>query len=379
VDGITPDIKFMTNYNEQEWIYRIALKITPGMGDITVRKLIDHFGSATEIYSKKPSELRQIKGISTRAVEGILSGSYQKVAEKHLQNLQKLDAQLLFYSDSEYPARLSQCPDSPVMLFYKGSSGLNARRMLGVVGTRNATLQGKKITEDIVKGLVKQGVTIVSGLAYGIDTMAHRSAVVNQLPTIAVLGHGLDTLYPQQNSALARKIVLNGGLITEFFPNTLPDRENFPRRNRIIAGLCDAIVVVEAASKGGALITADIANTYNRDVFAVPGRWGDEYAVGCNKLIKINKAALIQSADDIKYIMGWDNTCEKQSTQANLFGQLPEKEQKIYALLLKHGAAGIDFISHLTHISQGELSSLLLKMEFDGIIRILPGKLFAIS
>lgn len=369
----------MTNQQEQEWINRIALKMTPGLGDITVRKLVEHYGSAGSVFEQKPAELKLLKGISSKAVAAILSKGYFPSAEKQFQHQRKLGAEFLYFTDREYPARLAHCPDGPSMLFYKGTTGLNGRRTLGIVGTRKATETGKNITDRIVKDLTKYGVTIISGLAYGIDTQAHRSAVKTQLPTIAVLGHGLDTIYPGQNAALAKKMTENGGLVTEFFSNTIPDRENFPKRNRIIAGLCDAVLVVEAAKRGGALITAEIANSYNRDVFAVPGRWGDEYSEGCNKLIKINKAALIQSAEDIVYVMGWESSISTERAQANLFGELSENEQAVYSTILKHGATGIDFIAHLTKIKTSELTALLLKMEFDGIIRVLPGKLFALS
>ncbi len=369
----------MTNIEEQEWIDRIALKMTPGLGDITLRKLVDHYGSAGDVFNQNNGELRALRGISGKAVDAIISKGYHSPAVRQYHRLRKLGAELFFYTDKDFPVRLSHCCDGPSMLFYKGSSGLNGRRTLGIVGTRKATEEGKGITEKIVKGLVDYGVTIISGLAYGIDTQAHRSAINAQLPTVAVLGHGLDTIYPSQNAALARKMVENGGLVTEFFSNTIPDRENFPKRNRIIAGLCDGVVVVEAAKRGGALITAEIANSYNRDVFAVPGRWGDEYSMGCNRLIRSNKAALIQSAEDIIYVMGWDSRISAAKAQVNLFEQLPEKEQMIYSTLLKNGAAGIDWLSHLTKIKTGELTALLLKMEFDGLIRVLPGKMFVLS
>ena len=369
----------MNNTKEIKWIGRIALKMTPGLGDMTIRKLINHYGSAENVFSINTKELHALKGLGSGVIESIQNKTYHNNAEKEFLHLLKRKTKMIFYKDKEYPVRLTACPDSPVMLFYHGTSELNSRRTLGVVGTRKATQNGKTITEKLIKGLIEYGVTIISGLAYGIDTEAHRCAVNYQLPTVAVLGHGLDTLYPKQNSGLARKILQNGALVTEFFSQTLPDRENFPRRNRIIAGLCDGIVVVEAANRGGALITAEIASSYNRDVFAVPGRWSDEYSEGCNKLIKLNKAALIQSAKDIIYVMGWDNRISQQHAQTNLFEQLTDQEQIVYSALLKNGASGMDWLSHLTGIKSGELASLLLKLEFDGMVRVLPGKLFTLS
>ncbi|PID95090.1 MAG: DNA-protecting protein DprA [Bacteroidetes bacterium] len=364
---------------EKEWIYRIALKMTPGLGDVTLRRLLDHYGSAEALFRESPPALRLIKGLTHKVIEEILSNGYLPAAEAQYRQLCKLGATFLSPWDRDYPVRLAHCPDAPFMLFYKGSSLLNGRRVLGVVGTRKATEAGRHITEKIVKGMAGYGVTIVSGLAYGIDTQAHRAALSVGLPTIAVLGHGLDIIYPKQNMALARKMVEQGGLVTEFFVDTVPDRENFPKRNRIIAGLCDAIVVVEAAAKGGALITAEIAHSYSRDVFAVPGRWSDDYSEGCNHLIKVNKAALIQSAEDVLYMMGWKTPVAAKQTHPSLFVEMSEKEQMIYRVLLKQGASGIDYLSHLTKIGSSELSSLLLKMEFDGIIRVLPGKLFELS
>jgi len=363
----------------QQWIYRFALKMIPGMGDVTLRKLLEYYGSAERIFLTPRAELLKLRGLSCTVAEGIVNKLYLPQAEAEWKFIERNRISALYFQDGAYPLRLTHCQDSPVFLFFRGKMDLNSRRTIGIVGTRKATENGKYITEKIIHGLADYGVSIISGLAYGIDTQAHRVAVNAQIPTLAVLGHGLDTLYPYQNRGLAQKMIANGGLISEFFSQTLPDRENFPRRNRIIAGLCDGIVVVEAAHKGGALITAEIATSYNRDVFAVPGRWNDEYSAGCNALIKTNKAALIQSAEDILYIMGWDTKPSGFQVQARLFGEMPEKEQKIYSILLKDGVAGIDWLCHITGFKGSEMAALLLKMEFDGVVRVLPGKLFALS
>jgi DNA processing protein len=248
---------------------------------------------------------------------------------------------------------------------------------VGVVGTRNATEYGRNFTGKLVEELGQMGAVIVSGLAYGIDIAAHKSCVSGGVPTIGVLAHGLDRIYPKVHSQTARKMVENGGLITEHISGADPDRENFPKRNRIIAGLCDAIVVVEAAKKGGALITADIANSYNRDVFALPGRISDSQSEGCNMLIKSNRAALIQSAADIRYIMGWDDEkVQKIPLQKQLFVELNDDEKKIVDILTNSGKTAIDFIASETAMPPSKVSSLLLNLEFSGVVRCLPGKMF---
>ena len=365
---------------EKEWIYRIALRMLPGLGDVTSRKLIEHFGNAEAVFTAKKKDFAEMGGINGKIAGLISPHSVIPRAEEEWRFVQKHKIEPFFYTDAKYPVRLRQCPDNPLMLFFKGNCDLNARHIVSVVGTRQATSRGKQICNSIIDGLAAYGVVVMSGLAYGIDTCAHRAAVNKNLPTVAVLGHGLDRIYPQQNAKLAKQIIKNGGLLTEFFSGSLPDRENFPKRNRIIAGICDAVIVVEAAKKGGALITADIAASYSRDVFAVPGRWDDEFSVGCNGLIKQNKAALIQSAEDVLYIMGWDRKKEQtKGIQTRLFEQMGEKEQLIYSVLLEHGTAGIDWICHTSGLSGSIVASVLLNMEFDGMIRVLPGKLYALS
>lgn len=365
---------------EREWIYRIALRMLPGLGDITSRKLIEHFGNAEAVFKAQKKDFAEIGGMKTKMSGLISSKGVLDRAEEEWRFVQKHKIEPFFYTDAKYPVRLRQCPDNPLMLFFKGHCELNSRHIVSVVGTRQATSRGKQICDHIIDGLAAQGVVVMSGLAYGIDTCAHRAAVNRNLPTVAVLGHGLDRIYPAQNAKLARQMIKNGGLLTEFFSGSMPDRENFPKRNRIIAGICDAVIVVEAAKKGGALITADIATSYNRDVFAVPGRWDDEFSVGCNGLIKQNKAALIQSAEDVLYIMGWDQEKKKsKSIQTRLFEQMGEKEQIIYSALLEHGSAGIDWICHISGLTGGDVAAVLLNMEFDGMIKVLPGKLYALS
>ncbi len=276
-----------------------------------------------------------------------------------------------------YPERLKQCVDSPILLYYKGNAPFNVKKVIAIIGTRKISEYGKENCENIVRDLSASDILVVSGLAYGVDTCAHKSALDFGLKTIGVLGHGLDKIYPALNRQLASKITLNGGLITEFITETRPDRENFPKRNRIIAGMADAILVVEAAKRGGALITADIANSYNRDVFALPGRVNDEYSQGCNNLIKANKAALVTNADDILYMMGWEQKIQKnQAVQKKLMLTFSPEEDKIIEILRQNENTGIDEIEVKSEIPISLLAKFLLNLEFDGIIKSMPGKTY---
>jgi DNA processing protein len=363
--------------NDDVFINRIALTLIDGVGDVLTRQLISYCGSVEAIFKEKRRLLEKIPEIGPKTAASIASFRNFERAEKEYVFTKKHGIELLFYLDSAYPTRLKNCPDAPVLLYYKGNAQVNNSRMVGVVGTRNATEYGKNFTGKLIEELGLMGAVIVSGLAYGIDIVAHKSCVNSGLPTIGVLAHGLDRIYPKVHSQTARKMVEKGGLITEHISGADPDRENFPKRNRIIAGLCDAIVVVEAAKKGGALITADIANSYNRDVFALPGRISDTQSEGCNMLIKSNRAALIQSAADIRYIMGWDEEkVQKIPLQKQLFVELNDEEKKIVDILTNSGKTAIDFIASETAMPPSKVSSLLLNLEFSGVVRCLPGKMF---
>ena len=284
----------------------------------------------------------------------------------------------LFYLDDDYPQRLKHYPDSPTMLYYKGNAALNVPRMVAIVGTRRPSSQGIHACEELVGGLQPYDVTIVSGLAYGIDISAHRKCLSLSIPTIGVLGHGLERIYPAQHQSVARAMSDSGGLLSEYPSQTLPDREHFPMRNRIIAGLCDALVVVETRKKGGSMISAHIANDYNKDVFAFPGRVKDSCSEGCNALIKSHKAALIESAEDIAYIMRWEEN-SPQAVQKQLFVELTEAEKIIVDLLGQYEPIGIDQLTNKLKISNSQMASLLLGLEFKGIIRALPGKQFVLA
>lgn len=357
-----------------ELLYQIAVPMIPGIGSVNAKALISHCGAASAVFKTKKPQLLKIPGIGSKLAQEILNADVLKRAEKELQFIEKHQIQALFYADKKYPFRLKQCIDSPVVLYYKGNQDLNESRMIGIVGTRNATDYGKAICEKLIAELSPFKPLIISGLAYGIDICAHKSSLQNGLNTIGVLAHGLDRIYPELHRATAQKMLKQGGLITEFKSETNPDKQNFPSRNRIIAGLCSAIVVVEAAKNGGALITAELANSYSRDVFAFPGRINDKFSEGCNKLIKQNKAALISNAKDLIWNLGWEDTKTQASKQAQLFVELNADEQKLYDCLKKHQTLEIDTLRILTGFNASKIATLLLKMEFEGIVKSYPGK-----
>ena len=345
--------------------HKIALGLIPRIGDINARKLVSHFGSVDAIYSEPYRNLVKIPGIGPEIAGYICDRTYLDTAEKEAEYVTKNNIRTCFYLDNDYPFRLRQCEDSPVVFFFSGNCDLNGPKILSVVGTRSATSRGREICEKIIGGLALShpDLIIVSGLAYGIDIAAHKAALDHKIKTIAVLAHGLKTIYPAVHYSVAKAMVANGGLLTDFFSDALPERNNFLKRNRIIAGLSDATLVIESGSTGGALVTADIANSYNRDVFAVPGRCEDQWSAGCNNLIRNNKAALVCSSGDIEYFLNWTTSPSNQPVQRSLFSDLDESEQGIYELLNKEGELTIDTICRTLAVPVYKLSSLLLQME----------------
>jgi DNA processing protein len=361
--------------------HKIALGLIPRIGDINARKLVSHFGSVEAVFYEPYRNLIKIPGIGSEIAKYITDRSYLEIAEKEADYITKNNIRSYFYLDNDYPFRLRQCDDSPVIFFFMGNADLNAAKILSVVGTRNATTRGKEICEKIIAGLAAghPDLIIVSGLAYGIDIASHKAALANNLQTIGVLGHGFKTTYPSIHSATARIMLKNGGLLTDFLSDALPERNNFLKRNRIIAGLSDATLVVESGIKGGALITADIANSYNRDVFAVPGRPDDQWSAGCNSLIRNNKAALIESSDDIEYFLNWNPDKSKPPVQRTLFSDLDENEKIIYELLMQQSELTIDSICRSLEMPVYKLSSILLQMEFKGLVKCYPGNVYRIG
>jgi DNA processing protein len=361
--------------------HKIALGLIPRIGDINARKLVSHFGSVEAIFHEPYRTLVKIPGIGSGIAKYISDRSYLDTAEKEAEYITRNNIRTYFYLDNDYPFRLRQCDDSPVVFFFAGSCDLNASKLLSVVGTRNATTRGREICEKIISGLASNhpDLIIVSGLAYGIDIFSHKAALSNNLQTIGVLAHGLKTIYPAVHYSVAKTMQKNGGLLTDFLSDALPERNNFLKRNRIIAGLSDATLVVESGIKGGALVTADIANSYNRDVFAVPGRPDDQWSAGCNSLIKTNKAALAESSADIEMFLNWNHEKTKPPVQRTLFSELDETEQRIIELLSKDGELNIDTICRSLEIPVYKLSSLLLQMEFKGLVKCYPGNVYKTS
>lgn len=359
-------------------LHQIALTKVSGVGPTVTRHLLSHLGSAEAIFSATKKQLLTIPYIRETIAEAIKSKNALQFAESELSFIEKHDIQALFFLEENYPKRLRQCPDAPLLLYFKGNADLDSKRVVSVVGTRNATSYGVSLCQEFVKALKPHNALVVSGLAHGIDSQAHRTAVANDIPTVGVLGHGLDRIYPAANRDMAAQMLDNGGLLTEFPSNTIPERTNFPMRNRIIAGLADVTIVVEAATKGGALITAEIANSYNRDVCAFPGNTQQEYSAGCNYLIKTHRAHLIHDITDLEYLMDWTITEPSKSTgkQLSLHVSLDATEQKVYDIIRQAEPIAIDDLSIQLEWPQSKLAMTLLQLEIKGAIVALPGKVY---
>ncbi|MBK7869475.1 MAG: DNA-protecting protein DprA [Saprospiraceae bacterium] len=359
-------------------LYKIAITRIPLVGAVTAKTLISYCGSVDAVFAAKKRELLKIPGIGERIAASVLQRDFLSEAESELHFIEKNNINPIFYLDEDYPERLRHYHDSPIMLYCKGNLDLNAHRTVGIVGTRQPSPQGVAFCEEIVEGLKPYDVLLISGLAYGIDIAAHRKCVELDMPTLGILGHGFHTIYPASHRNIAEKMIQNGGLITEYPSDTKPDKENFPMRNRIIAGLCDALIVVETGIKGGSMITAHMANEYNKDVFAVPGRVKDKLSQGCNHLIKAHKALLLESADDIAYILRWEELDARKQIQQQLFIELSDAEKIIVNLLQQTPEASIDKLMIESSVSGSEMASLLLNLEFKGVIKSLPGKRYAL-
>jgi len=357
--------------------YQIALTLIPGIGSINAKRLIAYTGSVEGIFNEKRKSLLKIPGIGEMLANEVQNQQVFPRVEKELEFIEKYKVQTMFFLDDNYPERLKQCDDCPVLLYSKGQTDFNAQRMLAIVGTRNATNYGKEITEKIVSDLAsRHPLTIVSGLAYGIDVAAHKIALKSNQQTIAVVAHGLHMVYPAAHANYAKSIIAQGAMLTEFTSTDGAERPYFVRRNRIVAGMTDATLVVESGEKGGALITADIANSYNRDVMAISGRANDTASRGCNKLIKTNKAALVESAEDIEYLLGWESKTDKPPIQQKLFVEVSNEEQKILDILKLENELPIDIICTRAEMPVSKISPLLLNLEFSGMVKSLPGKVY---
>ncbi len=363
-----------------ETIYQLALLDVPTIGHVHAKALIDHFGSASAVFHAAKNELERIDGIGEARATSICRFTGFSKAEDEFEFATRYGIKIIFLTDPEYPQRLLNCYDPPAVLFYKGAASLNHRRIVAVVGTRNNTEYGKSVTEKLVKMLADANCIVVSGLAFGIDAIAHKAAVKHDVPTVGVVGHGLDIIYPYEHVSLAKQMLKNGGLLTEFRSKTKPDKHNFPSRNRVVAGISDATIIVESGIKGGSMITANMAHGYNRDVFAVPGRTIDAKSSGCNELIRTNKAALLSDPEQVAEMMGWlDKNRHSRVIQKELFTTLDETEQKIVEYLVNKEVAGIEELSMSLSLSSSTLAASLLNLEMAGLVRSVPGKRFAIT
>lgn len=361
----------------EELLNLLALIRVDGIGDVMAKKLIAHCGSALGVFSEKKQTLVKIPGVGTSITYALRDKTYFEKAAEEIEYMDKNNIQVSYFQDDDYPHYLKHCFDAPILFFKKGNMNINNYKTISIVGTRQMTSYGKSVLEDLMLSLKEYNPIIISGLAYGVDIHAHKLALEYNLQTIGVLAHGLDRIYPSLHKKYADKMLTNGGLLTDFWSGTNPDRENFVKRNRIVAGLSQATVVIESAEKGGSLITADIANSYNRDVFAVPGRITDTYSKGCNQLIKINKAASLTSAKDIAYILGWEkDNVKKKAIQQQLFIELNDTEKLVYNYLLKEGKQQLDIIALHCNLPIFKIATLLLTLELKGVIKPLPGKIF---
>jgi DNA processing protein len=357
-------------------LYQVALTMVPNVGPVQAKLLIEHFKDPEEIFRVKKDHLENIEGIGTIRAKSIKEFEDFNEAAKELAFIEKYKIQTLFITDEQYPHRLLNCYDAPTLLYYRGNVDLNQSKIISIIGTRNNTDYGRQLTEQLISDLQNLKLVIVSGLAYGIDAIAHKAAVDNNLSTIGVLAHGLDKIYPRQHAPLAKQMLFNGGLLTEFKKGTEPDKHNFPRRNRIVAGLADATIVVETAVKGGSIITAELANGYNRDVFAFPGRVNDSKSAGCNYLIKNNKAMLLNSGDELMEWLGWKDKKPKRKHQKELFITLSNEEQILVNILKEKEATHIDEIYLKSGLNSSAVAASMLNLEFQNVVSSLPGKMY---
>lgn len=366
--------------NEEEIIYSIALTQVPGIGATWGRNLLQSVGSAVDVFQNRTKLLKLLPGISSRIVEALNSPLPVERAKREFEFVVNNQIQCLTINDENYPSRLRECNDAPIVLFYRGSAGLNGLRVINMVGTRNATDYGKQLCNNFLKELKQlcPDLLVVSGLAYGIDIHAHRAALSNGLDTVGVLAHGLDRIYPSSHRKTAVEMLSQGGLLTEFLTETNPDRHNFVSRNRIVAGMSDATIVVESASKGGSLITAELAGDYHRECFAFPGRVTDEFSAGCNQLIRENKASLIQSAEDFVMQIGWNaqGSGKNKQVQLQIFPDLSEEERLIVSILEKEGPLQINQLVIYANMPVHKVNALLFELEMNGVVKIMAGGMY---
>ncbi|MDP4264327.1 MAG: DNA-processing protein DprA [Bacteroidota bacterium] len=365
----------------KELLYRIALTLIPHIGPVQAKILLQQF-EPEEIFRAKKSSLEKIEGIGSIRANSIHHFDDFKTAEEEMAFIKKYTVRPVFITDKEYPQRLLNCYDSPTLLYFKGEADLNASKIIAVVGTRNHTEYGRQLTEKLINDLLGLNIMVLSGLAYGIDGIAHKAAIKNNISTIGVLAHGLDLVYPPQHTGLAKDMIRqNGGLLTEFRSKTNPDKHNFPARNRVVAGMSDAVIVVETGVKGGSMITAELANGYNKDVFAFPGRVTDSKSGGCNYLIKNNKAVLLTEAGELLELMNWKETPRQArgKKQKELFIELSADEKIIVSILKEKETVHIDEINLRSGLSSSATAAAILNLELQNIVFSHPGKRYSLQ
>lgn len=367
--------------SDDEHICSIALTLCPGIGHIGAKRLVDGVGSAVDVFRLRCELPQLLPGVNPSVVTALDAPAAFLRAEREMEFVQKNRLSCITLNDEAYPSRLRECEDAPLVLFFKGNTDFNRLHVLNMVGTRRATDYGKQFCADFLRDLsaLLPDVLVVSGLAYGIDIHAHRAALANNLSTVAVLAHGLDRIYPYVHRKTAIDMLARGGLVTEFLSETNPDRFNFVSRNRIVAGMCDATLVVESAAKGGSLITAELAEGYNRDCFAVPGRTSDAASIGCNQLIRDSKAALVQSAEDFVRAMNWMPVGEEhkpRAVQRNLFPELTADEKCVVRILSRQGDLHINSLVVEADIPVNRMSSMLFELEMKGVVKAMVGGVY---
>jgi DNA processing protein len=361
--------------------FQIALTMAPKVGAKTAKILASYCGGAEGVFRASRREMLKIPGIGPAALEGLQTPGLLEQAEAEIEWMQRNGVLGLFYTDPRYPFRLKQHADCPAMLYVRTSDValLNANRILAVIGTRSPTDYGRSMCDEFVEGMTSFGVVVVSGLAFGIDATAHRKANSLGIPNLGVMGHGLGTIYPREHEHLAHKMVENGGLISEYPHHIGPQRDHFPMRNRIIAGMADAILVIESALSGGSIITAELGNQYDRDVFAIPGRVKDFKSGGCNQLIRLHKAGMVGAPADLAEHMNWTTGDGKKAVQTSLFEELAPEARAIIDRIRNQPEIDIDALFQDTTMSPGRMASILLDMEFRGLVRTLPGKRYVLG
>ncbi|HTN06116.1 DNA-processing protein DprA [Agriterribacter sp.] len=358
-------------------LYHIALTMVPNIGDVHARALLQYFGDAEKVFAARKSSLDKFPGIGTIRSKSIKTFSHFQRAEEELRFTEQYKIAVFRQTDAGYPKRLLHCYDAPSLLYYKGNADLNHHKIMAVIGTRNHTDYGKEMTGRIIEDIAQYNVLVVSGLAYGIDALAHKAALKNKLCTVGVLAHGLDRIYPSANKTLAKEMATHGGLLTDFMSGAKPDKQNFPKRNRIVAGMADATLVIETQINGGSMITAELANNYNKDVFALPGKTTDAKSAGCNYLIRSNKAALITCGKEMAEFMNWSEAPgKKKVVQKELFIELTAEEKTIMQIIGEKETASIDEITPRCSFSSSTIAAAILNLELQGIITCLPGKIY---